>query len=103
MGEPDLAPDLRDVYDSLEWHRRAACIGEDRLFLADRALGRPKNLGSTSLTLALADLLDVRGSARVSCRGPAGHSHRARPGLRRPDPSECVRPGRRGVGREHYG
>jgi hypothetical protein len=42
------------VYDSLEWHRRAACLGEDRLFLSDRTLGKAKNLGSATLTLALA-------------------------------------------------
>jgi hypothetical protein len=55
VGEPDRAPDLRDVYDSINagW-RRDACRGDDALFLSDRALGKPKNLGSPTLPLALA-------------------------------------------------
>jgi hypothetical protein len=53
VGEPDRAPDLRDLYDSLSWHARAACRGEEKVFLSDRTLGRPENLGSATVVQAL--------------------------------------------------
>jgi hypothetical protein len=56
VGEPERAPDLRDVLATSEsgWRRQAACRGEpdDTLFLSDKTL--PHNQpGSPSILLAL--------------------------------------------------
>ena len=55
VAEPDRAPDLRAVLDGLlaGWRAQAACRGEEHVFLSDRGLGYPKNLGSPTVTRAL--------------------------------------------------
>jgi hypothetical protein len=82
------------VFDSLTWHRRAACRGEDRLFLSDRA-GKPKHLGSATVTLALAICSTCEVRRECLEEGPAGHPGGPRPVVGRALQIQRLRPRRR--------